>query len=143
MALLSLLTLVAVAMTTPAAPPQDGNDVQIPAEIAAHIPKNIRGYFLVFLVNPATPKDMPQELFLQHQAYLRQQVEAGTIKLVGPLTDGGRIRGMKIISAASAEQARATAEGDPAVKAGVFAVEVHPAMFPSLAGLKIEYSGER
>ena len=139
MALLNVVGLMAAALVSPDVAPPDGSDVVLPAAIAAHVPKNLRGYYVVFLVNPPTPKDMSHELFLRHQAYLRKHVEAGVIKLAGPLTDDARIRGMKILSAPSAEAARAIAEGDPAVQAGVFAVEVHPAMFPSLGGLKIEY----
>lgn len=121
----------------------DGIDVQIPPQIAPHVPQNLRGYFVVFLVNPPVARDFPHELFLRHQAYIRRLVEAGVFKLVGPLTDGGRIRGMKIVSAASAEQARTIAEADPAVQAQVFAVEVHPATLPSLATLKIQYADTR
>jgi uncharacterized protein YndB with AHSA1/START domain/uncharacterized protein YciI len=110
-----------------------------PPEFAAHIPMHVRSYFLVLKVNPAEPKEMSHDLFVRHQAYLRRQIEAGTYRLVGPVTDGGRIRGVSIIQAATADEARAIAEGDPAVKEGVFGIEVHPAMFPSLDSLRIEY----
>jgi len=118
----------------------DGNPVELPPEIAAHVPKNLRGYFLVFVVTPAQPKEMSEELFARHQAYLRKQIEAGTLRLVGPVTDGGRIRGMKIISAATIDDARKIAEGDPAVQEKVLDVEVHPVTLPSLSTLKIEYA---
>src|SRR3712207_236591 len=85
----------AVAAMQAVAPPA------VPPEIAPHIPKNLRPYFLVFLVNAGSPKPMAQELFVRHQAYIRQQVEAGTFRLVGPITDGGRLRGMMIVNAAS------------------------------------------
>ena len=133
-----LLMAVSMAPNDPAVP-ADGVDVQLPVEIASHVPSNLRGYFLVFLVNPPTPKDMPRELFLQHQAYIRKQVDAGVFKLVGPVSNHERIRGLKIVNAPTLERAREIAEGDPAVQAKVFGVEVYPATFPSLSGLKIEY----
>ena len=111
----------------------------IPPEVAAHIPRNVEPYYIAFLVSPAEAEEMPFDLFVRHQAYLRRQFEAGVYRLAGPMMDEGRFRGTLILSAASAEQARAIVEADPAVREGVFSVEVHPAMFPSLATLRVEY----
>ena len=141
MAIFNIFAAIAAASATVGAPvTADGKDVQVPAQIASHVPKNLRGYFLVFVVTPSEPKAMPPELFVRHQTYIRKQVEAGTIRLVGPISDGGRLRGMKIINAPSIEQARKIAEGDPAVQEKVLAVEVYPVTLPSLATLKIDYS---
>lgn len=139
----SAILLAAVLSASGAPVAMDGNAVEVSPEIAAHVPKNLRGYFLVFVVNPPVPKSMSQELFVRHQAYLRKQIEAGIIRLVGPITDGGRLRGMKIVSAASIEEARKIAEGDPAVQEKVMAVEVHPVTLPSLTTLKIEYPDQK
>jgi uncharacterized protein YciI len=111
----------------------------IPPAVAPHIPKNVRPYFLAFFVNPAKPREMPFDLFVRHQAYMRRQFESGVYHLAGPLTDEGRIRGVMILSAPSAEAARAIVAADPAVQEGVMAVEIHPAMLPSLDALEVEY----
>jgi uncharacterized protein YciI len=137
---MSSAILIAVALLGAEAPTVDGTPAEVPPEIAALVPKNLRNYFLVFVVTPPQPKPMSGELFVRHQAYLRKQVEAGAIRLVGPVTNGNRIRGIKIISAASIDEARKIAEGDPAVQEDVLDVEVHPVTLPSLATLKIEYA---
>ena len=133
----ALAGATAIGLTVPAI--AEAPSVQVPPEIAAHVPTNLKSYFIAFKVDPEVSKEMPHELFVRHQAYLRSQVDAGVIHLVGPLTDRGRIRGVSILSAPSLEEARRIAEGDPAVQEKVLAVEVHPAVFPDLSSLKIVY----
>jgi uncharacterized protein YciI len=113
--------------------------VEMPPEIAAHVPSDLRSYFVVFKVTPAIPKEMSSEIFERHQAYIREQIEKKVYQLVGPVTDGGRIRGMTILTASSIEEARKIVEADPAVQAKVLDIEVHPAVFPNLDSLKISY----
>ena len=115
-----------------------------PSQQFPDIPKNLKPYFIALYVKGAKA-DQPQtqqerdEFLRQHTAYLRSQVEAGKYLLVGPFTDGGQIRGMAVISAASAEEARALAEADPAVKSGRMAIEVHPGLLPDVGCVKVEY----
>lgn len=136
----ALLALAIVAAPCIGSNPMRGGQAPaFPPEFAAHIPSNVEPYFLAFLVNDGEPKEMTFDLFVRHQAYLRRQFEAGVYRLAGPLMDEGRIRGALILSAGSADEARAIVEGDPAVQEGIFAVEVHPALFPSLASLRVEY----
>ena len=111
----------------------------LPPEIARHVPSNLETYFVAFLVNASEPKPMSTELFIRHQAYIRKQFEAGVYHVAGPLTDGGSTRGLTILSATSLEKARAIVEADPVIQEHVLAAEVHPAMFPSLSGLKVQY----
>lgn len=136
---LILLVAGAAAWQTPC-PAQSAD---LPPEIAAHVPKNLRSYFVGFVVTPSIPRRMTNEIFVRHQAYIRKQIEAGVYHLVGPLTDGGRVRGLTILSASSIEDARAIVEADPAVQEHILDVEIHPAMLPSLASLKIEYPPRR
>ena len=110
-----------------------------PPEIAAHTPSDLRSYYVALKVSPGERKPMPDDVFVQHQAYIRAQTEKKVYQLVGPITDGGRIRGLTILTAGSLEEARRIVSEDPAVKAGILAVEVHPAVFPNLDSLKIEY----
>lgn len=111
----------------------------IPAELQPYVPRNLGAYFVGMLLAPAEPRPMTRPLFIRHQAYLRRQFEAGIYQLAGPLTDGGTIRGMVILSAPTREAALAILAADPAVQEGAFAVELHPAMFPDLSALRVEY----
>ncbi|HXN49912.1 MAG TPA: YciI family protein [Bryobacteraceae bacterium] len=108
------------------------------------IPKNLKAYFIALYVKgakadaPQTPEERT-EFFRQHTAYLRSQVEAGKYLLVGPFMDGGQIRGMAVINAASADEARAIAEADPGVKSGRMAIEIHPGVLPDVGCVHVEY----
>jgi uncharacterized protein YciI len=113
--------------------------VDMPPEIAAHVPSDLRSYFIAFKVTPAQRKEMSSEIFERHQAYIREQTEKKVYQLVGPVTDGGRIRGVTILTASSIEEARRIVEADPAVQAKVLDVEIHPAVFPNLDSLRISY----
>lgn len=130
---------VLAALAAAQAPAQPPGPPAIPAEIQPYVPRNMAVYFVGLLVAPAEPRPMSRELFIRHQAYLRRQFEAGIYRLARPLTDGGHVHGMVILTAPSREGALAILAGDPAVQAGVFTVEVHPAMFPDLSALRVEY----
>ena len=71
--------------------------------------------------------------------FLREQTEKKVYHLFGPLTDGGKTRGIIILTAGSADEARAIVGADAAVQGGVLGVEVHPLVLPNLDGLKIDY----
>jgi len=59
-----------------------------------------------------------------HLKYLESLAASGKAVALGPFTDGGRIAGIVVINATSAEEARTIEEADPMVKAGVLSVEV-------------------
>ena len=75
-----------------------------------------------------TDKKTPQreEVIAQHFAYFTSLLDSGKAVIGGPLTDEGDIRGLYVLRAKSASEAREWADADPAVKAGHFAVEMHP-----------------
>lgn len=107
-------------------------------------PKGMKNYFLAFLVkgekrDVRRAKEELEQLQRQHLAYIRSQADAGKYVLAGPLLDEDRIRGILVINAESAESAQAIANGDPAVKAGRLAVEIHPIMLGDLACVLTEY----
>src|SRR5260370_21410426 len=54
-------------------------------------------------------------LHQQHLTYVTSLLESGKAMIAGPLPDDGKIRGVYIFRAQSAEDAKAWAEGDPAV----------------------------
>jgi uncharacterized protein YciI len=128
------LSALAIGLPADAAP-----KVETPPEIAAHVPADLRSYFIVFKTTPAVPKEMSADVFERHQAYIREQIGKKVYQLVGPLTDGGRVRGITILTASSLEEARRIVEGDPAVQEKVLDIEVHPAVFPNLDSLRVEY----
>lgn len=112
------------------------------------IPKNMRQYFFGFLVkgekwNESRSKEELAELMKEHLAYIRSQAAAGRYKLAGPFLDDGQIRGFLIINADTADGARQIVSGDPMVKTGRMAVEVHPAMFADVSCVLMEYEKSR
>ena len=60
----------------------------------------------------------------EHGKYLLELYRRGAMKFAGPFDDdtGGAV----VLEAADAAEARSLVDGDPAVKAGIFAVEMHP-----------------
>jgi uncharacterized protein len=67
-----------------------------------------------------------KEVLAQHHAYFTSLLDSGKAVIGGPLTDEAEIRGLYVLRAKSASEARDWADGDPAVKAGYFSVEMHP-----------------
>jgi uncharacterized protein len=108
------------------------------------IPRDVEPYFIAFLFRGERWNDIQgadvADLVPRQLAFIREQVEAGRYLLAGPITDDGPLVGMSIITADTAADALAIAGADPGVKAGRLRVEVHPAFFPSLKQLKINYS---
>ena len=62
----------------------------------------------------------------QHVQYVLSLIDSGKAVIAGPFTDGGEISGVFIFRAKSAEEAKAWAEADPTVAAGLQVVEMHP-----------------
>jgi uncharacterized protein len=62
----------------------------------------------------------------EQRQYAALLMESGKAVIAGRLTDDGEIRGIYILRAKSAEEAKAWAEASPAVKAGYIIVEMHP-----------------
>jgi uncharacterized protein YciI len=69
---------------------------------------------------------MPKDLRSEHMANVMSLFESGKAVIAGPLGDDGDIAGIFVLRAKSADEARAWAESDPAVKAGFFVAEMHP-----------------
>ena len=108
------------------------------------IPKEMKNYFVGFLVHgeksaKTLPKEELDQLMQKHLAYIRSQAEAGKYALAGPFLDSGRIAGILIINAASAEEANQIVSGDPMVQSGRLSPEIHPAMLADLSCVRIDY----
>jgi uncharacterized protein YciI len=67
-----------------------------------------------------------QSLEAQQEAYVASLIESGKAVIAGRLADEGEIRGVYILRAKSAEEARGWSEDSPAVKSGHLIAEMHP-----------------
>ncbi|MCG3160085.1 MAG: hypothetical protein JMDDDDMK_01118 [Acidobacteria bacterium] len=86
-------------------------------------------YHLVLLKRgsqAAQPGAEAQKLQLDHLWNIRRMMDEGKMLAAGPFTNNGELRGIFVFNTESAEEAKAWAEADPAVKAGRLTVEIHP-----------------
>lgn len=114
-AFLLMLSLVAVAFVGRA------QDKQEPEH------KLIEFHMAVLKHGPNYSADgMTKELRSAHIANVLSLLESGQVVIAGPFADNSDIAGIIVFRAKSADEARAWAEADPAVKAGFFAAEMHP-----------------
>ena len=60
-----------------------------------------------------------------HLNHIRETARAGKLVLAGPFLDDAQIRGVFVFRT-SLDEAKALTKGDPAVKAGQLAMEIHP-----------------
>src|SRR5215831_20851538 len=67
-----------------------------------------------------------QKIQLDHLWHIRRMMDEGKMLAAGPFTNNGELRGIFVLNTESAEEAKAWAEADPAVKAGRLKVEIHP-----------------
>ncbi|HUY78928.1 MAG TPA: YciI family protein [Ktedonobacterales bacterium] len=88
-------------------------------------------YLCLLLKGPAwTADETPevQQLQQAHLANIRRLVALGKKVVVGPILDGGDLRGVSAFRVGSAAEARELMATDPAVQAGRFTIEIHPWM---------------
>jgi len=87
-------------------------------------------YQFGFLVRGPKADQIPEAdletLQAAHLAYMAEQARVGTLIMAGPFENAGDLRGVVVYDAGSLDEANTIAAGDPAVKAGRLAVEMHP-----------------
>ena len=87
-------------------------------------------YYVGFLYRGAkwTPEETAETRRLQeaHMANIVKMGAEGKLVVAGPFADKGDLRGLYVFRVASAEEAKALVESDPAVAAGRFRFEIHP-----------------
>lgn len=93
-------------------------------------PATMTKYFLALLTKGAkaaegTAADK-QKLQLEHMWNVRRRLDDKSFATAGPFERAGDLRGIFVIAAKTADEAKAIAEADPSVKAGVMAIEIHP-----------------
>jgi uncharacterized protein YciI len=107
------------------------------------VPQDMTPYFLATYVKgpkhsaAQTPESM--ELTKSHLRYIRRMIEEKKYMFAGPFVENGDNQGMAIVAAATAQEAKRIADGDPAVTSGHMAVRLQPVMLPSLSSLVVKY----
>ena len=88
----------------------------------------MRSYVFVMLKNGKTKLDdaRRKELIDGHMKNIGRLAEAGKLVLAGPFMDDKDWRGIYIFDVRTVEEAEKLVLTDPAIKEGVFEVELHP-----------------
>lgn len=81
--------------------------------------------------NRGQDAETARRLQAEHIGYMEEQHKHGRLVFAGPFVDGGTHRGLVVYRAASLEEARKFAEGDPMVKIGRLAVDLHTWQVPT------------
>ena len=144
MKLMSVIgALVLAAPLSLAAQQASAPPAQPPIPPGFEVPKDMATYYVAIYVRG--PKHMSDqspahmEIMKSHLKYIRRMIEEKKYMFAGPLLDGGDRQGIAIVSAATVQDAKRIADSDPAIAAGHMAVELHPAMLPSLSSLVVKY----
>ncbi len=74
----------------------------------------------------ATKAEERNQILQQHFANVMSMLDSGKAVMAGPLGDDTELAGMFVLRASSAAEAKMWVDVDPAVKAGLFAAEMHP-----------------
>jgi uncharacterized protein YciI len=74
----------------------------------------------------ATAEQQIHQIMQQEVANVVSLLETGKAVIAGPMGDNTDLAGILILRASSAGEAKAWVDADPAVKAGLFAAEIHP-----------------
>jgi uncharacterized protein YciI len=119
----TFLVLALLAAAPSPAPP--------PASPPAKAYTMVTRYLGLIVKGPKWTKEKSPELTRMmegHMANINAMAATGKLVAAGPVVDDGTLRGIFIFDTATAEEARAMAEKDPAIASGHFALEVHPWM---------------
>src|SRR5687768_8632306 len=102
------------------------------AQAAFPPPADMQTFYIYFLNKGSNygvgTAEEQKEIQAKHMGHLNSLGAAG--KIAGPFGTEGPRRGLVILTADSLASARAIGEADPAVKAGVFTVEIYTLVVP-------------
>ena len=107
---------------------ENGFDSTLAAELGAD-EYGMKSYVIAFLKtgpNKSEDKDEAARLQRAHLDNIVRMSEDGSLVLAGPFLDNSEIRGIYIFNVATIEEAQALTATDPAIKAGVLVMELHP-----------------
>jgi uncharacterized protein YciI len=89
----------------------------------------MKNYIIAFLKRgPTKITDKNEWLTLQkaHLKNIGRLADEGKLVVAGPITDNKELQGIFIFNVTTIEEAKALTETDPAIKAGVFVMELKP-----------------
>ncbi|MGN6164593.1 MAG: YciI family protein [Flavisolibacter sp.] len=66
------------------------------------------------------------QLLQDHLKNIGRLANEGKLVMAGPFLDGGNLAGIFIFNVTTIEEAKALTATDPAIKAGMFEIELHP-----------------
>ncbi len=125
---LAALFVAAAGARAQAPAPAPGTDAKpAPAAPAPSAPVMKTWFLRLIPPRPTFDKDMTDAegaLMEQHFLYWKAQFDKGVCVFGGPVLDPRGVYGVLAIRAATEEEARALADGDPTVKAGLNKMEV-------------------
>jgi uncharacterized protein YciI len=105
----------------------------------------MRQYVMAFLkTGPTKITDKAELAKLQkaHMQNIERLAKEGKLAVAGPFMDDKGIEGIFIFNVKTVEEAKALTETDPGIKAGVFAMELHP-FYCSAALMEVAATHER
>jgi len=110
-----------------------GQDAQMYDSVLAHElgadNYGMKQYVMAFLLRgDSSSSDSAEAARLQraHLENITRMAEEGILLLAGPFLDNTDIRGIYIFNVTSLEEAEELTSSDPAIKAGVLKMELHP-----------------
>jgi uncharacterized protein len=116
-----------------------------PAQEVPAPPPGMQIYYLGLLYRgPASTKeDTPETRRIQegHMANIQRMADLGALVAAGPIEGDHDLRGIFIFRVKTADEARALAADDPAIKAGRLTLDLHPWVGP--AGVGARYAAEK
>lgn len=81
-------------------------------------------------------KEEAEKVQAGHMANIQKMAQSGKLMAAGPMGDDGNLRGIFLFKA-SAEEARAMAAEDPAIRAGRLVLDLHSWLGPKGIGVKL------
>lgn len=89
---------------------------------------SLQQYYMVFLKRSGKKLDSLKNVKVtsQHRNYLKTMKEKGYANIHGSFADHGDIRQVVIYNTLNRKMADSLVKSDPAVKAGIYTVEIHP-----------------
>src|ERR1700693_4896243 len=130
--ILSLIVVLALAAALPLAAEPAEPALQKPSAVPGRGPDvgpggyEMTTYYVGFLSRGAEETAETRKLQEEHMANIVRMGAEGKLVIAGPFADNGDLRGLYVFRTASAEEAKALVESDPAVKAGRLRFELHP-----------------
>ena len=89
----------------------------------------MKKYIMAFLKSgrtELTDKDEQERLQGEHMKNINRMAEDGKLVIAGPFMDDQSVRGIYIFDVRTIDEARELTSTDPAIKAGVLEMELHP-----------------